>query len=208
MLRDTAMVILALISVFLIIFEVLSTLGFSAYHSIGWIDLVISGLFLGDFFLHLHNSPDKRRFWRRHWWELLAAIPFVLPISPTILRFLRIARFIIRLKILIEASTEYAKNSYAIYIVNIVLIIIFSGAAGFHYFEFGTNPNVHSYWDSIWWAIVTSTTIGYGDIFPVTTGGRVVAIGVMFFGIASLGTFIASINSYFLNRRLKRLKKR
>lgn len=202
------MVILAFVSVFLLIFEVLSTLGFSQYQSVAWIDIGISALFLGDYFLHLHNSPDKRRFWRRHWWELFAAVPLILPIPSNILKILRIIRFIVRMKILLEASAEYSKNSYGIYIATSVLVVIFSGAAGFHYFEYGTNANIHTYWDSVWWAIVTSTTIGYGDIFPVTTGGRVIAVAVMFFGIASLGTFIASINSFFINRQLKRKKKK
>ena len=61
------------------------------------------------------------------------------------------------------------------------------GADLFHAFEYGVNENVQSFFDSIWWAMVTITTVGYGDIAPVTTGGRVVSMLLMMLGIGFLG---------------------
>jgi voltage-gated potassium channel len=58
--------------------------------------------------------------------------------------------------------------------------------------------NIHSYKDAIWWAVVTVTTVGYGDRFPVTEGGRAVAVVLMFVGIGLIGTLTATVASFFV----------
>jgi voltage-gated potassium channel len=57
--------------------------------------------------------------------------------------------------------------------------------------------------DALWWSFVTVTTVGYGDIFPETTGGRVVGVIVMIFGIGFLGMFTATIASIFVEKRIR-----
>src|SRR5436305_3777312 len=95
-------------------------------------------------------------------------------------------------------SRRSSLRTYLLYLLSVVGAITLSAALGFHRFEAGVNPNVKSFWDSFWWAIVTMTTIGYGDIYPVTTGGRVVAILLMFAGIGTLGIVTAAIAAYFV----------
>ncbi len=65
------------------------------------------------------------------------------------------------------------------------------------------NPLLATFGDTIWWAIVTATTVGYGDRTPVTLPGRAIGISLMIFGIGFLGLFTASIASVFIDRMLR-----
>lgn len=100
------------------------------------------------------------------------------------------------MNVLIERSHSFVRGAWLIQISTTVTTLLSAGSLAFHYFEHGTNPNVHSIWDSFWWGIVTMTTVGYGDIYPVTTGGRIVAILLMFVGIGTLGVYTAAIASH------------
>ncbi len=72
------------------------------------------------------------------------------------------------------------------------------------HFERNTNPSEYtSFWDSIWWALVTVFTVGYGDIRPITFGGRMVAIVVMFAGISLLSLITATISSIFVSKKIR-----
>ncbi len=58
--------------------------------------------------------------------------------------------------------------------------------------------------DAFWWASATVTTVGYGDVVPVTELGRVMGIVLMFVGIAIIGTFISALGALFIGSRLKK----
>lgn len=80
----------------------------------------------------------------------------------------------------------------------IIIMIVLLSSLAITYFEPGIN-----FISGIWWSIVTLTTVGYGDISPSTTGGRVVAIIIMFFGIGILGTLSANLATMMINNRLR-----
>ncbi len=71
------------------------------------------------------------------------------------------------------------------------------------YFERGTNPAFENYGDGLWWALVTVTTIGYGDTFPITTQGRIVGGIVILFGIGLVGLFMGKISAVLVERRIR-----
>ena len=102
---------------------------------------------------------------------------------------------------MVEASERISNYGYIIYTILSLWATITAGSLGFHYFEAGVNANVHNYFDSVWWAIVTMTTIGYGNIYPVTVAGRLIAIVLMFTGIGTLGLFTGAIASYFVRSK-------
>lgn len=180
---DFILSILAILSVAMIIFEVVVESNIVAPIYMYAVDLFISLVFLGDWLIRLKNAPKKAKFVRKSWWELLAAVPVY--IEPTgILRFVRL---IVRLRILFNKSRYFVKHAYPLEIFTFFAVIMFGGADLFHAFEYGINENVHSFFDSIWWAMVTITTVGYGDIAPVTTGGRIVSMILMMLGIGFLG---------------------
>ncbi|WP_155371380.1 potassium channel family protein [Catellatospora vulcania] len=79
----------------------------------------------------------------------------------------------------------------------IALAVLFVGGAMAYYAEHPTNPEFATFGDAIWWATVTLTTVGYGDIVPITTAGRIDGTAVMFMGVALLGLLAGSLASFF-----------
>lgn len=81
----------------------------------------------------------------------------------------------------------------------VIVVLVLGGALGLTFFEPERN-----FLDSLWWAIVTLTTVGFGDIFPTTAGGRVIGVVLMFFGIGVLGLFTATVAGILVEQRLKK----
>lgn len=73
--------------------------------------------------------------------------------------------------------------------------IMFLAAWGFYHFESLENPNVESYWDALWWALCTVSTVGYGDIFPMTGWGRAIGAALIIFGVMFFLSFAAVLAS-------------
>ena len=86
-------------------------------------------------------------------------------------------------------------------IIFIIVFVLFFGSSAFVYFE-----KKIDFPDALWWSIVTMTTVGYGDISPETTGGRIVGFIVMLMGIGFLGLLTATIASAFIEKNYWRIK--
>lgn len=88
-------------------------------------------------------------------------------------------------------------------------MVIFAGSGGFYWFELGVNKGINHYGDALWWIIVTMTTVGYGDLYPITFGGRLIATLVMLAGIGLLavviGVFASAIQSINLRKEMGKL---
>jgi len=69
------------------------------------------------------------------------------------------------------------------------------------------DSQINSMLDAIWWTVSTVTTVGYGDIIPVTDAGKIVAIFFMFFGIGVLGIFLSVLGTQFYKRRFEKEEK-
>ncbi len=209
LLSDTIMILLALASIALLVGEVTGYLSSAELPLIQHIDLTIAGIFLIEFLFRFFHADDRRRFFKHHWWELFACVP-ISTYPPQALRSirllrllpligsLRVVRFLVRLKLLLEASVKFTRQTYLLYITTVSGAVTLAGAMAFHHFEKAVNPEVHGFFDSFWWAMETVTTMGYGDIYPVTTGGRLVAMGLMIAGVGALGALVAVIDAYLL----------
>ena len=84
-------------------------------------------------------------------------------------------------------------------LMGVIVALVLVGAAGLTYFE-----ENRSFPDAVWWAIVTLTTVGFGDISPTSLGGRLIGVVLMFFGIGVLGMFTATIAGVFVEKRLRK----
>ena len=82
-------------------------------------------------------------------------------------------------------------------VVVVARVVVFSGATVAYYAEHPTNPEFATFGDSLWWGIVTLTTVGYGDIVPKTTLGRWAGVMIMISGISVVGILAGSLASFF-----------
>jgi voltage-gated potassium channel len=137
---------------------------------------------------------DRRlSYLRSHWPEvLIVVLPFLRP-----LRVLLVLPFLIRA----VRGLERILGPYkAAYVLVLWLLTVFTGAGLVLLFEEGSGGTINGFWDALWWAVTTITTVGYGDTYPVTFAGRVVAIVVMLVGIILFGVLTAGVAAYFVER--------
>lgn len=112
----------------------------------------------------------------------------------------RILQFFLRKSRVLTAANIKVKASA------FFVLLLWYAASGFLYFELPGKPDLN-WTDALWWALVTMATVGYGDMFPVTPGGRyLVGVPAMVFGIGFLGYLISEIAGTILETRSRRLK--
>ena len=161
-----------------------------------------------DFVLSWANERRWLRS-RRAWFDLVLIVltpPFLVPEGVQGLRSLRALRLLrlVRAVGMLGIGLRTAQRSFGARKFHLVglfaLATIILGAAGVFIFESGANPSVDSFGDALWWATVTATTVGYGDVSPVTLEGRLIAVLLMVTGIGFIGVFTATVASFFIEQ--------
>jgi len=167
-------------------------------------DNLICVIFLIDFFLNLKSAPHKSDYFLRQggWLDLLGSIPsFGLTKYGSLLRLARLGRFarITRLmrgenkKALVKDVLEN-RSRYATFITILLTILVLTVASTLvlQFESQSPDAKIITGGDALWYALVTITTVGYGDYYPVTAAGRVTAMFIMFMGVGIIGA-LASI---------------
>jgi voltage-gated potassium channel len=172
-----------------------------------YIDFAICIFFIIEFFYRLFKAEHKLNFLKWGWIDLLASIPML-----DFLRFGRILRLIRLIRVLRAFKSVHAflntvflnKTQGTMTTVGVltILVIIFSSIAILEV-ENDAESNIQTAEDAIWWTYCTITTVGYGDKFPVTSEGRVLAMLLMTFGVGVFGTFTAFVASKFVENKNK-----
>jgi len=170
-------------------------------------DNIICIVFLFDFAVRMRRAPRKRDYFvgERGWLDLLGSIPSFSVVGSgkyaSLFRLARISRLsrITRLlrgqskKELIDDVVEN-RGQYAVFITLLAAMVVLVLASVFvlQFEGKDANANIQSGGDALWWSWVTITTVGYGDFYPITTGGRIIGFFVMLTGIGIIGA-LASI---------------
>ena len=169
------------------------------------IDDVICVFFLYDFCVRFYRAENKLRFMRWGWIDLLSSIPSLEYFRPgralRLFRLLRVLRAFRSLRHLAgHIFQKRVQGAFTSVAILAVLMVIFSSVAILQV-EDDPNSNIKTAEDALWWAYVTITTVGYGDRYPVTTEGRIIAAFLMTMGVGLLGTFTAFVASWFVEER-------
>ncbi len=180
-----------------------------------FLDSVFFGLFSIEYILRVYIEPRKRDFIFSFYGiiDLLAILPslFLVPGFRVlrILRFLRIfrifkaTRFILAVDRLTEALNEIRRELLALVILSLMLVYL--AACGIHYFEREKQPEQFgTILDSMWWAIVTLTTVGYGDVYPETPGGKFFTALVTLIGVGLVAIPSGLLASVLTEARVER----
>ena len=151
-------------------------------------------VFVADYVARLVLSVDRRAFVRGN---LLDLAVIVLPL----LRPLRLLRLVRVLTVLNRHASGSLRGRVVVYLAGSVSLLLFVASLAVLDAERGAEgSNIGSFSDALWWAFATVTTVGYGDRFPVTVGGRAVAAGLMLAGIALIGVVTATFASWLIER--------
>ncbi|WP_245884524.1 ion transporter [Tumebacillus permanentifrigoris] len=159
------------------------------------IDYAMITFFAIEYSIRLWRTEDRKRFVIRNWFDLLAMIP--LDVHFPLARFMRLVRLV---RILHASpllwSVVTSKQMRLIFLF--MMLILAWSSAGIYVLELHHNDSINSFGDALWWAIVTMTTVGYGDVSPATDGGRIIAVFLMFTGIGLIGTFTANLANHWV----------
>jgi len=169
------------------------------------IDNGICLVFLLDFFIRFFRADNKLKFMKWGWIDLVSSIPSVDILRAgrliRLFRLLRVLRAFRSTRILVNHIFRNKVKGTMTTVSIIAFLIIISSSISILIVENVPQSNIKTAEDAIWWAMVTVTTVGYGDKFPVTTEGRLIAVVLMVTGVGLFGVFTGYISSIFVSER-------
>jgi voltage-gated potassium channel len=176
-------------------YETLPDLSTKQRELLATIEAITIGIFSTEYILRVYFAENRRRFIFSFYGvvDLISIVPFYLPASVDLraIRILRVLRLLRIFKMMRynEAVSRFAralviaKEELILFLVVTVLILYIS-AVGIYYFENPVQPEqFQSVFHSLWWALITLTTVGYGDMYPITAGGRVFTFLILMIGL-------------------------
>jgi len=165
------------------------------------LDKIIWFIFFIDVLVGLLRSKHKGSYLLKHPLEIVAAIPLdSIFQSARIIRLVRVLRFFSIGKKTFKPIREILKTNGLHKLLAVAVFFLIGATLLVKHFE----PGIGSYADGLWWSIVTTTTVGYGDLSPKTSTGRLVAVFLMLIGIGIIGTLTSSITTFFIKEKKKK----
>ena len=188
---------LVIAAVLFVIAYSIQVIGNISERDAGFIEITVWttwALFLVDYLANLVLAPQRGKWFVRNLHELvILALPALRP--------LRLLRLVTLLKVLHGAAGNALRGRIVTYVLGSALLLTYAGAlAVLDAEEKANGANITNFGHALWWALTTITTVGYGDHYPVTVLGRVVAAGLMVGGIAVLGVVTASVASWLIEQ--------
>ena len=165
-------------------------------------ELVLTAVFVAEFSSRLLASRDRGAYLRGHWIDLVALVPATR--SFRVLRVLRLLRLVRAFAGVYRALGHVGSLAEHRGLQTIVLSwlgVMVICCAAIYFAERDINPAIRSPFDALWWGISTMTTVGYGDVVPMTADGRIAASALMLLGIGLFSAVTAIITSFLVTSR-------
>lgn len=201
---------LTVISLIIVLVDYILQLSVSQKLAVYFFDLAVVICLAWDFSSRVKTSPNKTSYMIRHWYEFPAMVPLILYTFVDTSTFFGVIihnlRFIIFFRLVrLYNLLSFIGGSEFLYLAGFSIFTIIFGAIGIYLVEPGNpNANIKNLDDAFWWAVSTISTVGYGDVYPVTTAGRIIATVIMFAGIGILGTFISTVGAKLISDKLRK----
>lgn len=222
--RTVALILhgLILLSAISISFETVDSLPAGLHTALFWFEIFILTVFVTEYVLRLTCSAHPIRYAFSFWGivDLLACLPALALIQSEwqVVRTIRLIR-LVRLLKLFRTTTAFNRLTRAfvevrgelIIFVVLALMVLYISAVGIYLFEHEAQPEAFSSIPvSLWWAVASFTTVGYGDLIPITTGGRIFTTFVLFIGLGVVAVPAAIVTAALLETQSvpKPLKKK
>jgi voltage-gated potassium channel len=176
----------------------------SAAAILTYADYAVCGIFFLDFLRSLYRAPNRVTYMLGWGWiDLLSSIPTVGALrwgrAARVMRILRVIRGLRSARMISQfLAAKRAESAFMVAIL-LTLLVVVSASIAILQFEPSRGGNIKSPEDALWWAIATITTVGYGDVYPVTPEGRLLAVLLMFAGVGLFGTLSGLVASWFLS---------
>ena len=150
--------------------------------------------FVVDYVVRLTLAPQRVRWFFRHLLDLaIVVLPFLRP--------LRLLRLVVLVKVLHRAGGDAIRGRVVMYTAaSATLLVYVASLAMLETERNAAEATITNFGEAVWWSIVTVTTVGYGDEYPVTTTGRVIAVLLMIGGISLIGVITATVASWIVER--------
>ncbi|HCJ4665410.1 potassium channel family protein [Vibrio parahaemolyticus] len=161
------------------------------------LDFIICSIFLLQLTIDLIRSTDRRSFIKLHWIDFVASIPMIEPLRfARIFHILRVVLVLRSSKFILHQLKENRRETTVASILLLMVILITLGSTAMLFIE-AKNPaaNIRTGADALWWVFVTISTVGYGDHYPVTSGGKFLAVIIIVCGVGIFGMISGVITS-------------
>ena len=170
-----------------------------------FVDVSIYLIFAADYFIRFTHSDNKLNFIENNIPDLISIIPyysifrlfriFKIRRLARVFKHLKLTKTYLSIKKFYKKIKKILRANGLIYLLIFAVLGIIVSALIVSYVE------KLSYFNGLWWAFVTATTVGYGDVYPHTFIGRIIAIFLILIGMGTFGMITGAITSYFLNRQ-------
>jgi voltage-gated potassium channel len=167
-------------------------------------DVVLSAVFLVDFLFRLHRAQSKSGYFFRGfgWADLLASLPFPQVKILRVFRLVRVIRLMRRYgtRSLVRGLVRDRAGSALLTLLFVgILVLEFGSLAMLALERTAPGANITTAGDSLWYVIATMSTVGYGDVYPVTAHGREMGSLIIVIGVGIFGSFTGYLANFFLS---------